>query len=68
MNLELEEKEGGVDMCTAMQKRDERMKITGAITIMKHMGVSEDDIIAKIVETFHVTKEYVLTILTPQNA
>jgi hypothetical protein len=41
-------------------------EITGMIQGMKIMGASENDIINKIIETFSVTKEYVLALLTPQ--
>lgn len=66
LNLEYEEETGGVDMCKAMEKRQQRDEINGAIMGMRMMGASDNDIIAKIVERFHVTKEYVLALLTPQ--
>lgn len=66
LNLEYEEETGGVDMCKAMEKRQQRDEINGAIMGMRMMGASDNDIIAKIVEKFHVTREYVLTLLAPQ--
>ncbi len=70
VNLKLvyEEKTGGVDMCKAMERKEMRDKVTGAITGMKLMGASENDIIAKITEQFKVTKEYVLSLLKAQMA
>ena len=68
LQLEYEEEPGGVDMCKAMEKRDQRQKITGVIQGMQLMGASDNDIISKIVETYHVTKEYVLALLAPKQA
>ena len=68
LGLEYEEKEGGIDMCLAMEKKAEKDKISGVIEGMKYMGASDNDIIDKIIEKYHVTKEYVLTLLTPQTA
>ena len=68
LKLEYEVGPGGVDMCKAMEKRDQRQKITGVIQGMQLMGASDTDIISKIVETYHVTKEYVLALLTPKQA
>ena len=69
LKLELVEEEGGgVDMCLAMQNRDRRMEITGAIGVYKDMGASDEDIIKKIVEKYQVTKEYVLELLAPAPA
>ena len=55
-------------MCLAMEKKEQRDKITGAIDGMRLMGASDNDIISKIVENFNVTKEYVIALLTPQTA
>ena len=66
--LKYEEKNGGIDMCLAMEKKAEKDKISGVIEGMKYMGASDNDIIEKIIEKYHVTKEYVLALLTPQNA
>ena len=68
LNFEFEIEEDQVDMCKAMEKRDQRQRIAGVIEGMQLMGASENDIISKIVETFHVTKEYVLTLLPPKQA
>ncbi len=68
LNLEYEEKTGGVDMCLAMEKKQTKDEITGAIRILKSTGATDNDIIAKIMDTFHVTKEYVLTLLSLQKA
>ena len=63
-----EEKPGGVDMCKAMEKRDQKQKISGVIQGMRLMGASGNDIISKIVETFSVSSEYVLALLEPKLA
>ena len=55
-------------MCKAMEKRDQKNEVTGVIKGMKLMGASDNDIIGKIVETYHVTREYVLTLLAPKQA
>lgn len=68
LNLEYEEEAGGVDMCLAMEKRQQRDEINGVIMGMRMMGASDNDIIAKIIEKFNVTKEYVLALLAPQKA
>ena len=55
-------------MCLAMEKKQKRDEITGAITGMRMMGASDNDIIVKIVEKFNVTREYVLALLAPKKA
>ena len=45
LGLEYEEKEGGIDMCLAMEKKAEKDKISGVIEGMKYMGASDNDII-----------------------
>ena len=66
LGLEYEEETGGVDMCKAMDNRDRKKEVTGAIKLMKRQGASENDIVKEMMEMFHVTKEYVLALLTPQ--
>ena len=66
LNLEYEERTGGIDMCLAMEKKQQRDEINGVITGMRMMGASDSDIIVKVVEKFHVTRDYVLALLTPQ--
>ena len=68
LNLEYEEETGGVDMCKAMENRYKEKEVVGAIIGMRIAGMSENDIITKIIENFNVTKEYVLALLTPQKA
>ena len=55
-------------MCKAMENRDMRMKITGVIKFLKLDGVSEEDIITKVIKLFGVTREYVLALLKAQEA
>ena len=68
LGLEFDEKEAMIDMCKAMDDNNRKMKISGAIMGMRMAGMSDNDIINKIIETFHVTKEYVLALLAPQKA
>ena len=68
LKLEYEEEAGGIDMCKAMEMKEKKDKITGVIQGMQLMGASDNDIISKIVETYHVTKEYVLALLAPKQA
>lgn len=53
-------------LCKAMENRDKKMKIIGAIDYMRDEGKSENDIISKIMEKYNVTKEYVLVLLAPK--
>lgn len=66
LNLEYEETTGGIDMCLAMEKKQKRDEINGVIKFLRSSGMPESDIISKITETFNVTKEYVMALLTPQ--
>ena len=63
-----EEKEVSIDMCKAMEDNNKKKEVTGAIKGMRLMGASDNDIVNKITEAFHVTKEYVLALLAPQKA
>ena len=55
-------------MCKAMERRYQEKEVTGAIKGMQLMGASDNDIITKIVEAFNVSREYVLALLSPQQA
>ncbi|MBO5536680.1 MAG: hypothetical protein J6B53_14965 [Clostridia bacterium] len=52
-----------MDMCKAMEDNNRKMEVTGAIKGMRRLGASEDSIITDVMETFSVTREYVLAIL-----
>ena len=65
LKLEIDEKAGEVDMCMAMEKRYQKERITGAIGVYRDYGASDEDIIKKIMEKYNVTKEYVLSLLSP---
>ena len=69
-NLELvfDEKENQMKMCKAMEDYRKKSEVTGAITILRRRGVSDDSIITEVRETFSVTREYVLAILKEQAA
>ena len=68
LNLEYEEETGGVDMCLAMEKKQKKDEINGVIKFLRSSGTPESDIITKVMESFNVTKDYVLVLLTPQQA
>ena len=63
LDFEFEDEAGGVDMCKSIEKRYKEKEVTGAIKGMQLMGASDNEIISKIVEIFHVTEEYVLQLL-----
>ena len=52
-----------VSMCRAMENREKRMKVIGAIEAFRMVGISEEDIIEKVMKLFNVSKEYVLALL-----
>lgn len=66
LKLEFDEKEAEVDMCLAMENRMKKEKVEGAIQAFRIAGLSESEIITKVVENFNVTKEYVLALLSPK--
>ena len=68
LNLEYEVEPGGVDMCKAMEKRDQRKEVAGAIRMLRADGASDETIITKVTNLFNVTKEYVLALLASNQA
>ena len=68
LNLEHEVEPGGVDMCKAMEKRDQRKEVAGAIRMLRADGASDETIITKVTNLFNVTKEYVLALLVSKQA
>ena len=68
LGLEFDEKEEAIDMCKAMEDYTKKVKIISIIDYMRDEGKSESDIIDKIIDKYHVTKEYVLALLNPQKA
>lgn len=68
LGLEFEEKEEQIDMCKAMEDYTKKQRITGVIQGLQMAGVSDNDIVSKVIESFNVTKEYVLALLAPQKA
>ena len=68
LDLEFEIEEDGIDMCKSLENKYKEKEVTGAIEGMRIAGMNDNDIIAKIIENFHVTKDYVLALLTPQKA
>ena len=68
LQLEYEDEPGGVDMCKAMEKRDQKKEVTGAIKAYRLDGASDEAIITKVMSLFNVTREYVLVLLAPKQA
>ena len=68
LDLEIVEEKGGVNMCKAMEKKEKKDKITGAIEMLRLEGTKDDDIIVRVMKAFGVTKDYVDSLLTPQKA
>ena len=53
-------------MCLAMERKEQRDKITGAIEGMRLAGMEDNDIISKIIEVYGVTREYIMSLITPK--
>ena len=68
LNLEYEVEPGGVDMCKAQEKNNLKREVTGAVKGMRMAGMTDDDILTKVMEAFRVNKDYVLAILKTQVA
>ena len=52
-------------MCKAMEDYSKKMKVTGAIEALRLSGQSTDQIIKLITENYHVTREYVESLMNP---
>ena len=63
LDLVFDEKEDQVDMCKAMEDYRKKSEVTGAIKLMRRQGASDDVMLTELMETFSVTREYVLAIL-----
>ena len=68
LKLEYEEGTGGVDMCKALERKEMRDKVTGAIEMLRLEGTNDEDIITKVMRLYNVTREYVLDLLNEQVA
>ena len=55
-------------MCQAMEDNNKKQRVTGAIDILRSDGTSDEDIITKVMNLYNVTREYVISLLTPQKA
>ena len=66
MALEFERKEGGVDMCVALEKKYKEKEVLTAIDIYREYGASDEDIIQKVIKKFDVPREFVLSLLSPK--
>lgn len=55
-------------MCEALERRYKEKEVTGAISILKALGKSDNEIIKSVMETFDVKKNYVVSILNPKKA
>ena len=63
LGLEFEENKGGVSMNKAMERRYRQENIKGAIEAYRTVGMSDEDIIAKVITHFGVTRDYVLALM-----
>ncbi len=68
LDLEFEPDEEGVDMCQSLEKRFMKERIISAIELLREDGKSDEDIIARIIKKYNVTKEYVVSLLSPKSA
>ena len=68
LELEFEENTGGVSMNKSMERKEKRDKVTGAIEFCRLEGMSDEDIIAKVIDHFGVTRDYVLALMESQVA
>lgn len=66
LKFDFEERKAKVDMCTSMDRKYKEKEVEGAIKMLRADGLSEDDIIIKVMRVFNVTKEYVITLISPQ--
>lgn len=66
LGLEIEDKEEEIDMCVAMENRMKKEKVMGAIEVLRVDGKSDEDIIAKVMKLFDVSREYVQNLLAPK--
>ncbi|MBR1710826.1 MAG: hypothetical protein IJ719_18705 [Clostridia bacterium] len=58
LNFEFEVEAGGVDMCKSIERNNLKREATGAIEGMRIGGMTDNDIIIKTMEVYHVTEEY----------
>lgn len=67
LNLVYEEpeEEGEVDMCKAMEDYTVRTEVLSAIKALRLSGQSAEQIIKLITENYHVTREYVESLMNP---
>ena len=63
LGLEYEETIGGIDVCLAMEKKALKDKLTGVIETLRDDGKSDNDIIERIVNKYHVDNDYVVALL-----
>ena len=70
LNLVYEEpeEEGEVDMCKAMEDYTKKTEVLSAIKALKLSGQSTEQIIKLITENYHVTREYVESLMNPISA
>ena len=58
----------GADMFKSIQDHNTKMMIMGAIKGFRDEGNSDDVIIAKVMKSFDVTREYVLDLMKTETA
>ena len=67
LNLVYEEpaEEVTVDMCKAMEENNKKMKVEGAVEMLRSIGTKEVDIVSAVMKQFSVTADYVKALMQP---
>ena len=60
------DEKGEVDMCKGMEAYSLKMKIEGAIDMLREVGVPEEEIAERVAKKFDVTIEYVKDLMMPK--
>ena len=55
-------------MCSSMERKEKRDKVTGAIAGMRRVGVPDESIVAAIMDMYQVSEDYVLALMDSQVA
>lgn len=66
-SFNLNESEDNVNMCVAINQMIQEEKILEAIEIYREYGESDEYIINKLMSKFKVAREYIVSLLSPQN-
>ncbi len=66
-SFNLNESEDNINMCVAINQMIQEEKILEAIEIYREYGESDEYIINKLMSKFKVAREYIVSLLSPQN-